>query len=290
MSEGARPPLPSQAHGLLVLDKPSGPTSTRCIETIKRRLGQRKIGHAGTLDPLAGGVLLVLLGQGTKVASYLLEGGDKVYLGRCRLGLTTDTYDIQGAVLTETECTATPDEVAAEVSAWLGLTEQEVPAYSAAKHEGTPLYALARQGKEAPTKVKGITISQAEVVDIDLPWVRFRVRCSSGTYVRSLVHSLGSRLGCGAVLTDLTREHSHPFGLEQAHSLDALLAEPEAFASKVLPIAAALPGWPRLRLTREQELLVRNGTWLDAEELGPGEARPRDGRPRWAILRGLWQS
>ena len=197
-STAARKPAPlPQLDGVLVLNKPSGPTSARCLSALKR-LGQRKIGHAGTLDPMASGVLLVLLGQGTKIASHLLADGGKVYSGQLRLGLTTDTWDIQGEVLTESPWQqVTEADVRAEVAHWLTLHEQEVPAYSAAKHEGQSLYKLARKGKEVPKKVKSMEISQADVLEVELPFVRFRVACSSGTYIRSLAHSLGMRLGCG---------------------------------------------------------------------------------------------
>ena len=146
-STAARKPAPlPQLDGVLVLNKPSGPTSARCLSALKR-LGQRKIGHAGTLDPMASGVLLVLLGQGTKIASHLLADGGKVYSGQLRLGLTTDTWDIQGEVLTESPWQqVTEADVRAEVAHWLTLHEQEVPAYSAAKHEGQSLYKLARKG------------------------------------------------------------------------------------------------------------------------------------------------
>ncbi|MBG0776873.1 MAG: tRNA pseudouridine(55) synthase TruB [Desulfovibrionaceae bacterium] len=304
----------SQLHGLLVLNKPSGPTSARCLEMIKRDLGQPKIGHAGTLDPLASGVLLVLLGKATKLAQYLLEGG-KTYSGRLRLGVTTDTYDVEGEVTAEADWSrVSPEQAADEVRAWAGLTEQTVPPYSAAKHEGKPLYRLSREGLETPVKTKAIQISHAEVRKVDLPWVDFRVSCGAGTYVRSLVHSLGMRLECGAILTELIRESSHPFSLDQAHDLDDVLNEPHAFAERVLPLAEALPHWPRVTLTPAEAALVRNGArlplatgagagdvpsasglravFVEDREQGPApialvEARLEDGGPVWAILRGI---
>ena len=145
MTTSNSPALP-QLHGVLVLDKPSGPTSARCLSLLKR-LGQKKIGHAGTLDPLASGVLLVLLGQGTKIASHLLADGGKIYSGVLRLGQESDTWDSQGRILRELPWQQVSEAaVRAEVGAWRELTEQEVPAYSAAKHEGQPLYKLARKG------------------------------------------------------------------------------------------------------------------------------------------------
>jgi len=235
-----------QQNGVLILDKPKGPTSTSCLNAIKKRLGQKKIGHAGTLDPMATGVLPVLLGYGTKIAPYI-TGGDKTYLGELKLGLTTDTYDIEGKVVDEQPWEhISPEDAGTGITSWTGLTEQEVPPVSAAKHKGKPLYALARAGKETPVKIKAIEVKHAEVVDIDLPLVKFRVTVSAGTYVRSLVHSLGIRFGTGAVLTSLTREQSGPFGLEQAYSLDQVLEEPHRLPERVLSVGEALPDWPRL--------------------------------------------
>jgi tRNA pseudouridine55 synthase len=294
---------PQQQHGVLVLDKPSGPTSAGCLNDIKHRLGQKKIGHAGTLDPLARGVLVVLLGRATKVATFLL-GGEKVYLGTLRLGTTTDTYDIQGAVTSESPWEqVAPEDVERAVAGLVGRQDQEVPAYSAAKHQGKPLYELARRGMMTPVKTKEVEISDARVVSMDLPSVRFRVRVSSGAYVRSLVHSLGQRLGCGAVMTDLVREYSHPFHLDQAHGLADVLAEPERLPERLLPLAAALPDWPEVRFGAEDAAKVARGMRLPAAGaapgdrvllLGPGDdplaaaqAVDTDGAMRWAIVRGL---
>ena len=301
----------SQLNGLVVVNKPKGPTSAGCLKRMKHVLGQKKIGHAGTLDPMATGVLLTLLGQGTKLAPYL-TGGDKIYSGKLRLGVATDTYDMEGAVASEAGFEhLRPRDVRDEVGAWKDLREQEVPPISAAKHQGVPLYALARAGEAVPVKVKPIRISHAECLSVDLPWVRFRVRCAAGTYIRSLVHSLGTRLGCGAVLTELTREQCLPFGLEQAHDLDRLLSEPERFKDRVISLREALPHWSRLTLSEGLAEQVRNGAWLDADQaMAPGltgapgerafffssenaplalvESRQKHGRTRWAILRGFW--
>lgn len=300
-----------QRDGLLVLKKPSGPTSADCLNDIKHQLKQFKIGHGGTLDPMAEGVLLVLLGNATKMASYL-SGGTKTYTGTFKLGITTDTLDIQGEVVEEKPVDATEEDVISEINHWKELTEQEVPAYSAAKHKGKPLYALAREGKETPVKIKPIVISHVEVLDVRLPEASFRVSCSAGTYIRSLVHSLGLRMGCGAVLTSLNRESSEPFGLDQAHDLSDVLENPESFPEKVIPIKDTLPHWPRFQLTEPLSGLVKNGAWLPVndepgellagklgdqamlldqndEPLALVEAKLQDNTPKWSILRGLWE-
>jgi len=293
---------PAQQHGILVLDKPSGPTSTACLNDIKYRLGQKKIGHAGTLDPLAQGVLVVLLGRATKIATFLHD--DKVYLAGMRLGTTTDTYDIQGTVTGEFPWQAvTEADVRRGIEALNGRQMQEVPPYSAAKHQGKPLYELARRGMMTPVKTKEVEISDAQVVAMDLPSILFRIRVSSGAYVRSLVHSLGQRLACGAVMTSLVREYSRPFTLGEAHGLAGVLAEPERLPERILPLEAALPDWPRVRFGAEDAAKVARGMRLDAAGAAPGdrallldpegaplaaaEAVATDGAMRWAILRGL---
>jgi tRNA pseudouridine55 synthase len=304
--------LMAQQDGILVINKPKGLSSAQCVGRIKR-LGQKKIGHAGTLDPMATGILLILLGQATKVSNYLLEGGEKRYAGTLRLGLTTDTWDVEGRIVDEKllpeDKTALEAEVRYAIIAWPEVREQPVPPYSAAKHQGQPLYRLARAGKEVPDKVKEIHISQSEVQWVNLPDVRFRVTCSSGSYIRSLAHSLGMRLGYGATLTELTREYSHPFGFDAAHDLDAVLAEPEMLPQRVLPLTAALPHWPVFSLNPKQEADVRNGMPIahlpEFKEFRPGgravladrcgiplalaQADP-SGQAVWTILRGLFTS
>lgn len=300
-----------QLDGVLVLHKPGGPTSADCLNQIKRQLGQKKIGHAGTLDPMATGVLVVLLGQGTKLAGYLSDDR-KTYRGALILGQETDTYDVQGRVTSTSSWDhITDSDIRTAVSGWSGTFSQEVPPVSAAKHQGKPLYALHRAGLEVPVKVKDITIFEARILSIELPRVSFRVTCSAGTYIRSLAHSLGKRLGCGAVLSELEREASHPFTLSQAHSLDAVLTAGAQFPALVLPMAQTLPHWPKLSLNSEQAALVRNGAWLPANlfpaypaqegdrafmftsaqaPLALAEARLKDNALVWSILRGLWQT
>ncbi|MDL2210759.1 tRNA pseudouridine(55) synthase TruB [Desulfovibrio sp. OttesenSCG-928-O18] len=295
-----------QQDGVLVLNKPKGPTSAACIGKIKRHLGQKKIGHAGTLDPMASGVLLVLLGQGTKLSGHLMGSGEKVYAGTVLLGQTTDTWDAEGKIIASADASfVTPAMVEEAVSLFVGDTEQEVPPYSAAKHGGKPLYELARKGLDVPVKTKTVHVSKAAIEWVDLPYFHFRVACGSGTYIRSLAHSLGMRLQCGATLTELTREYSHPFGLTEAHNLDEVLGTPEVFASRVSPIADALPAWQKIRLSPREVDLVRNGMALpfrgeDADcalfesENGTPVALVKRaehaGQPVWAVERGLWTS
>ena len=299
-----------QVDGVLVLNKPSGPSSNQCLNMLKRGIGQKKIGHAGTLDPLAQGVLLVLLGQATKLSNHLM--GQKTYQGVLRLGEITDTWDSEGRLLEERPWRdIDADTLKSAILDWQTLQEQEVPPYSAAKHEGQPLYKLSRKGLETPVKIKRIEIFSVELIHVDMPHVTFRVSCSSGTYIRSLAHSLGMRLGCGAVLTELIREYSHPFTLDEAVTLEAVLAAPERLAHMIAPLEQALPQWPRLVLTEEQEAAVRNGmpltiapesaldgTFEEGRQalllsannapLALAQSRVKDHRLVWTVLRGLW--
>ena len=303
----------AQQHGILLLNKPKGPSSGGCIAKVKR-LGQKKIGHAGTLDPMAQGLLVVLLGQGTKLSNYLMTGGEKVYSGTIKLGETTDTWDAEGHVTATAAWEhITEEDVRAEVAHWLDVTEQEVPAFSAAKHKGKSLYKLAREGKETPVKIKTVKISEAATLSVELPFLRFRVRCSTGTYIRSLAHSLGIRLGCGAVLTELIREYSHPFSLDNACEPDELTENPELLASKVISLEQALPQWPKIVLSDEDAALIRNGNPVpynpeqiaqmpfslginamlldkDRTPLALAETNIVHRQPVWSVLRGLWQA
>ncbi len=295
-----------QKHGILLLDKPKGMSSAYAIGKLKR-LGQKKIGHAGTLDPMATGLIIVLLGEATKISGYLLDNGEKSYDGALKFGQITDTWDAEGKTLEERDFSALNEEMVRDaVQSWLGKSIQEVPAYSAAKHEGQALYKLARAGKETPVKTKEIFISHAEVQSVDLPSMRFRVTCSSGSYIRSLAHSLGIRLGCGATLTELTRQYSHPFNLQDAHSLESLLDNPEDLADKIIPITKGLPNWHQYEVSETEAIGLRNGNpvmhnpLLSEFSLGEkaflshndsllalAEAKNVDGKKQWHVLRGL---
>lgn len=292
-----------QLDGIVVLNKPAGLTSTRCLNIIKR-MGQKKIGHAGTLDPMAEGVLLVLLGCATKLSSWLLGGGNKIYQGELRLGVETDTWDAEGEIVCEKAPEAvTAAAVEAEIRAWVGQTSQDVPPYSAAKHQGKPLYVYARKGKPAPMKVKEIKIHSADMLDFSMPVARFRVVCDSGAYIRSLAHSLGKRLGCGASLCGLIREYSHPFGLLEATDLEAIVEDPAILERIVRPVEDALPHWPRIELDAASLRKVQNGMPVKAGDDAPEHAflchagkacalatLGRDERgPCWKVTRGLWK-
>lgn len=288
-----------QQHGILVLDKPQGLSSAQCSNRLKR-LGQKKVGHAGTLDPMASGVLLVLLGQATKISAYLNDGGGKTYLATICLGKETDTWDAWGTVVAEKPWeNLTETQIRQEIANFLGSSQQTVPPYSAAKHEGKPLYKLARAGLDVPVKIKTIEISQAEVLRVELPFVHCRITCSSGTYIRSLAHSLGMRLGSGAMLSELVREYSHPFHLSQASNLSDILDNPSLLPQRVLPLTTVLP-WPSIELSPAEEADIRNGLpilarenfdqaiCLDTKGFPLALVQIKEASQVWTIVRGLW--
>ena len=211
-----------QLSGILNVDKPPGITSHDVVDEIRRLAGQRKVGHAGTLDPMATGVLLVCLGKATRVAEYLVQGR-KRYQATIVLGATTDTYDADGQIISSGGETDFPRaEVKAALGRFVGSIEQVPPMYSAIKREGQPLYKLARQGKTVERSPRPVQIDSIDLLDWTPPTLSIVVTCSPGTYIRSLAHDLGQSLGSGAYLASLVRLGSGRFALEDATSLDRL--------------------------------------------------------------------
>jgi tRNA pseudouridine55 synthase len=230
-------------NGILNIHKAGGWTSHDVVAKVRRILGQRAVGHAGTLDPMATGVLLVCAGQATRVSEYLMES-DKVYRAVVRLGADTDTYDAEG----ETIATAPlPDGLSADtlrtaLAPFVGDILQAPPAYSALKQDGVPLHRRARRGEEVELRPRPVTIHRIEVLDWSTPDLTIEVTCGPGTYIRSLAHDLGQTLGCGGHLAALARIRSGRFTIENALSLEAL-AEAAAAGELVAclhPLADAL--------------------------------------------------
>ena len=247
--------------GILNIDKPQGWTSHDVVAKVRRLSGQKRVGHAGTLDPLATGVLLVCLGQATRVSEYLMRGR-KVYRAAVHLGLSTDTYDAEGQVTaTAPGVNVTLSQLEEALSAFVGRIEQTPPMYSALKHQGTPLYKLARQGKTVERKPRTVEITEIKLLDWSSPVLTIEVACSPGTYLRSLAHDLGQRLGCGAHLSSLTRLASGHFTLDEAVSLDALS---EAFATGrwtelIHPLDEALLDFEAITVGSQAERQIRFG-------------------------------
>jgi tRNA pseudouridine55 synthase len=226
-----------ELHGVVVVDKPGGMTSADVVARVKRALGAGRVGHTGTLDPMATGVLPVAVGEGTKLAPFLLAE-DKEYEGELLLGLTTGTLDIEGAVTARRDpAGVTEHALAAAVAAWVGPREQIPPMVSALRQGGKRLYDLARQGIEVERAPRAIVVARFALTAVELPKARFVVACSKGTYVRSLVRDVGEAVGCGATLTALRRTRVGRFTLDDALPLAGVT--PEIAARKlVLPDAA----------------------------------------------------
>lgn len=209
-------------NGFVVIDKPVGLTSHDVVNRVRRIIGTRKVGHTGTLDPFATGVLPVAVNNGTKVIPFLDEGR-KGYDALLRLGVRTDTLDMTGRLLNETDGTAVGrDRLEAVVGSFVGEIDQVPPMFSAIKRDGQPLYKLARKGEEVERQTRRVQIYSLEILSVDLPLVTLRVVCSRGTYVRSLADDMGTALGCGAALQELRRTASGPFDLASSVTLEGL--------------------------------------------------------------------
>jgi tRNA pseudouridine55 synthase len=223
--------------GALLVDKPAGPTSHDIVEIVRSQFGIAKVGHAGTLDPAATGLLILLLGRGTKLSEKLMAD-DKVYAGWMRLGETTDSHDADGAVITVAPVPALDvEKLNAAAESFLGDQMQTPPMVSAVKKDGVPLYKLARKGIEVPREPRLVHIYKFLFTAYEEPHAAFRVACTKGTYVRSLAHDLGQKLGCGAHLATLRRVVSGRFDVADAVEFEQLLQMSRAeLEQRVIPI------------------------------------------------------
>lgn len=274
-------------NGVLAVDKPEGPTSHDVVAVARKALDMRRIGHTGTLDPFATGLLVLCLGQATKLAQYL-TGMDKSYEATARLGAATDTLDRTGEVIGETDAWEALDEarIRQAFESQQGERAQTPPVYSAKRVGGKKSYQLARAGQEVELAPVDVTIHALEVVGIDGPVVRFRLRCSSGTYVRAVARDAGESLGVGAHLTALRRTAIGPFEVEDAVSFDVLKAVgeardqrsegsdhttgTEAVEAAVLTPLEALAHLPRLELEDAQLERVRHGQSIQVDGVAEG--------------------
>ena len=226
----------SPLDGALLIDKPSGPTSHDVVDAIRRKFGIKKVGHCGTLDPNATGLLIIVLGRGTKLSEKLM-GDDKVYEGTIKFGVATDSYDADGEIVeTQPVPPLTLAQLNEAAAAFAGDLMQTPPMVSAIKKGGVPLYQLARKGIEVAREPRLVHIYSFRFTGYDEPLGRFRIACTKGTYVRSLAHELGQRLGCGAHLAALRRVASGKFEVADTTPLDAVLQLTTAeLEKKVIP-------------------------------------------------------
>ena len=260
------------ANGILIIDKPQDWTSMDVCAKLRRVLGERRIGHAGTLDPMATGVLPVFVGRATRAVEFASEG-EKEYLAGLRLGQVTDTQDTTGTVLETHPVDVTPEALEAALESFRGDIQQIPPMYSAIKIQGKKLYELARKGREVERPPRNITI-HALTVEEQVSGTDFliRVRCSKGTYVRTLCHDIGRALGCGGTMFSLRRTMAAGFTLAQSHPLPEVLEHPDP-ASLLTPVDAYFSGRPELRLRPEAEKKVRNGVSFPLPGAEDGEYR-----------------
>ena len=211
-------------NGVLIIDKPAGLTSHDVVNRVRRILGQKAVGHLGTLDPMATGVLSIVVGNFTRLAQFYVSS-EKTYEGTVRFGFCTDTYDAEGETTTDVkEVNLNADKLETAVTKFRGMIEQEPPPFSAKKIKGVPAYKLARKQKEVHLQPVQVEIKELEVLGVDVDRMRFRARVSSGTYMRSIAHDLGKALGCGAHLESLRRTAVAEFAVSEAHTLEELAA------------------------------------------------------------------
>jgi len=261
--------------GVLVIDKPSGPTSFDVVRQVRALLKVKKAGHTGTLDPMATGVLPICLGEATKVAGFITEG-DKAYDATVLLGVETDTQDAQGKVTAEAPVPPlTAPLLETALAPFRGTFEQVPPMYSAVKVAGKRLYELARAGEEVERASRQVTVYELTLRDFSSNRLKLSVRCSKGFFVRTLAYDIGRALGCGAHLEALRRTMHGPFTLAQSlplADLPAMAQDRAAVAGKLLPLSDALSHLPAFRVSAAEAARVTHGVPLEAPPL-PGRIR-----------------
>ncbi len=251
-------------NGIVIMDKPMGITSFKALGLIKKAYGTKRVGHTGTLDPDATGVLPILVGNATRAAE-LIVAADKEYLTTILLGVKTDTLDMSGKVLEEREVNVTEKEIRNVVASFLGDIEQIPPMYSAISVDGQRLHTLARQGIEIERQPRPVTIHEIEITDISLPEVTLRVSCSKGTYIRTLADDIGEKLGTLAAVKTLRRTKTGIFDLSMAHSPEEIAQNPEKC---IYNLSMCFNEYDILRLDEKKSKMVKNGVpiYINAKE------------------------
>ena len=259
-------------NGIIVIDKPQGWTSMDICAKLRGMYREKRIGHAGTLDPMATGVLPVFIGRATRAVEFA-DKGDKEYVAGLKLGIVTNTQDTSGEVLESHPVNVTPEQLEEALVKFRGDIEQIPPMYSAIKVNGKKLYELARKGKEVERKPRPVTIHALTLEEQIAPdEFVIRVRCSKGTYVRTLCHDIGQALGCGGTMSSLRRTMAAGFTLEQAVSLDTV-QNSEDRISLLLKVDAYFSEYPALTVAGSAEKKLRNGMTLVMPQLEPGQYR-----------------
>ena len=268
-------------NGIVIIDKPEGWTSQDVVSKLRGVLRTRRIGHGGTLDPMATGVLPVFVGRGTRAVEFF-EHAEKCYETVLRFGITTDTEDISGTVLEEKPVSVTRQQLDAVLEHFRGEIQQVPPMYSALKINGQKLCDLARRGREVERKPRTVTILELTVLDFTGDTARLRVACSKGTYIRTLCKDIGEKLGCGGCMESLRRVQAGAYSIEEAIPLSRLVEsdDPEAF---LRPVDSMFTAYPALTLTEKQTLRCRNGNSFSID-LPDGTYRAYDGNGAFLML------
>ena len=262
--------------GIIVIDKPTGKSSAQVVAAVKRLLKVRKIGHTGTLDPFASGVLVCCLNQATKLARFLLKGR-KGYAAVLKLGESTDTQDATGKIVgPRYDVSVSEEKIRSAFEGFKGEISQQPPIYSALKHKGKPLYELARSGRPVQKPPRRVHIYALEIESIELPYVTFSVRCSAGTYIRTLCQDIGSALGCGGYLHALRRTECNGYTLAQAVTLSDLQIEVQTTLppERIIKMTATLPQMPERMVSAATASKIRQGQILKEKDF---LSTPNDG-------------
>ena len=292
----------SPAHGVLLLDKPLGMSSSQALQRVRHWLGRPRAGHTGALDPLATGMLPLCFGEATKIAGILL-GARKAYRATLQLGIRTDTDDAEGAIVAERPVPPLhADTVQCLLQEFVGTHAQQAPVYSALKQQGQPLYRRARAGETVQAPVREVSLYRVELLALQATRLSIELECGSGYYVRALARDVGERLGCGAHVLALRRTWVEPFDAQPMHELAALQSAfatdgPSAILSRLLPIGVALSGWPQQHLDAQHAAVISHGGRVPAQgAVGQALLLDAQGVPlalaeveqdQWRVLRGF---
>ena len=259
-------------NGLILLDKPKGFTSFKAAAAIRRIFGEKRVGHTGTLDPMATGVLPILIGRSTRLCSYVLEA-DKRYTATVRLGITTDSLDITGEVISEREVNVSDEALKTALESFIGTYDQIPPMFSAIKKDGVRLYDLARKGEEVERTPRSVTIKELNFVKRNGDEFVIDVLCSKGTYIRSLADDIGKLLGCGACLTALRRTKTAQFRIEQCVTLEELEKDPLKY---LLSPDLAVEYLKSVNYSEPQGVRFKNGAEIDANRVNLPEVSDQE--------------
>lgn len=253
--------------GILLINKPKNISSFGIIKKIKKKINIKKIGHCGTLDPIATGLLILCVGNSTKISPYL-EGLDKKYIAKIKLGQSTDTYDTEGVIINENNLEVSIDDIKKVINTFKGIIEQTPPIYSAVKIKGKPAYKYARNGEKVNIKSRKVKIHSIEIIDFTYPYLTIDVHCSKGTYIRSLGDDIGNKLGTGAHLVELNRTKIGIFSIDNSISIDD---DEKTIINSVINKNEALKFIPDILVKSEHKKDIKNGKKINISFFHPKE-------------------